>query len=161
MYAREHFPRLRVALMGYHPAVPPLLEALGARPKPFASLPTFLGPEQSKRTTSAESVVRFLVPGNIHFDRRCYDRLHAVARELRGLPCRVEVLAFGACSDAQQSCPRYAALARAVAQDNPRVSLLRRNGSFASLFDSARAANFVLPLVEHCQEVAALVDANQ
>ena len=35
MYAREHHPRLRLALMGYHPGMPPLLHALGARPEPF------------------------------------------------------------------------------------------------------------------------------
>ena len=112
-FARARWPRLRFTLMAYHPAMLPVLAPVAYDP-PFAAAPVFLGPscgdDKSSNGHAASSrhraprhargvdePVRFIVPGNIDFERRDYEQLAALASE--SWPRSVEIVLFGRCSN--------------------------------------------------------------
>ena len=180
-FARARWPRLRFTLMAYHPAMLPVLAPVAYDP-PFAAAPVFLGPscgdDKSSNGHAASSrhraprhardvdePVRFIVPGNIDFERRDYEQLAALASE--SWPRPVEIVLFGRCSNTTHpidhpisACARLARLLRSALRTRlpanasaggaaaARLTFRHDYGSFDRLFRAMREASFVVPLVD-------------
>jgi len=147
---RSRHPRLRITPMALTAgALSPLANASRAWARPFASIPFFFGPDRPAAASAVEAT-RILVVGRLDPSRRNFGALRGLARAR--LPARVEFIFFGRCpvrvEHEKGGCSRLRASLRAMVGHHPNVSLSFHEGAFSTLYQLARGAAYVAPLVD-------------